>query len=194
MSKKKAKNRRDAAHNSSRQLDSVNTSLPDRIKAVPYKAKKTSKNNKGISKRKASKSSVIIAAVLCVAVAVAVIILINIFNNSSKSELVNSAWVPAVAHNASGDEVDMGEIYNTNYTAYQGSLSFADDGTFEFWLSPGTPDDGTHKGKYTIKNDSAIDVTFDNGESEEFEIVNKNGNISSIITEYKGYKVQFVKQ
>ena len=102
--------------------------------------------------------------------------------------------MPASAHNASGDEVEVGEIYNTNYTTYQGSLSFEDDGTFEFWLSPGAPDDGTHGGKYTIKDNSVIDVTFDNGESQNFKIEDKNGHIASITAEYEGYKVQFVKQ
>ena len=157
------------------------------------KAKKTSKNNKSVSKHKTSKAPFIIAAI-CIAIAVAVIVLINTFGNSLKSELVNSAWVPASAHNASGDEVEVGEIYNTNYTTYQGSLSFEDDGTFEFWLSPGAPDDGTHGGKYTIKDNSVIDVTFDNGESQNFKIEDKNGHIASITAEYEGYKVQFVKQ
>ncbi len=160
------------------------------------KSKKDLNYNKNASKRKTSKTTVIIAATLCAAIIVAVIIilLINIFSGSPKSELVNSVWVPAVAHNASGDEVEMGEIYNTNYTSYQGSLSFADDGTFEFWLSPGAPDDGTHKGKYTLENDSTISVTFDNGESEDFKIENKNGSITSITAEYEGYEVSFVKQ
>ena len=43
---------------------------------------------------------------------------------SLNAELTSSAWVPEGAKNASGDEVEMSEVYNTNYSAYQGSVSF----------------------------------------------------------------------
>ena len=100
------------------------------------------------NKKKKTTAVVFSAIAACVFIIVA-IVAVNVISSSKTAELTSSVWVPQGAKNASGDEVEMSAVYNTNYSAYQGSMSFSDDGTFKLWLSPGDPDDGTHNGKYT---------------------------------------------
>lgn len=160
--------------------------------------KKPSKNNKNnvVKKKKVNKISVIIwSAVATAFVAViAVAIVFSYTKNVKISQLCDYTWIPVSAHNASGDEVEMIEVYQTNYTSYQGSLTFSDDGTFSLWLSPGTPDDGTHSGKYELAEDNIINVTFDEGTSTSFDIERKDDKIESIIVYYDEYEICFNKQ
>lgn len=104
--------------------------------------------NRAVKKKnKKKKTTAIVSSVIAACVfIIAAIVAVNVLSPSVTAELTSSAWVPEGAKNASGDEVEMSEVYNTNYSAYQGSMSFSDDGTFTLWLSPGSPDDGTHSG------------------------------------------------
>lgn len=159
------------------------------------KKKNNTKQKAAIKPQKKSKKPLFVAlsaiAVLVIAAVIAVCIFIN---SSAKDKLADTSWIPSSAKSASGDEVEMIDVYETNYTAYQGSLSFNDDGTFNFWLTPGDPNDGTHSGKYTLSDDkSKINAEFDNGVTTEFSIIRDNGDISYISVDYNGYKVQFVK-
>lgn len=139
--------------------------------------------------------------VVCYSVA-AVIILIAVtlftiwfcLKNSKISQLCNYSWVCSSAENASGDEVELSEIYRTNSTSYQGSLTFNDDGTFSLWLTPGSPDDGTHSGKYKFSSDSELDITFDEGTHTSFKLIYNNNIISNIIVKYQDYDITFKKQ
>ena len=105
--------------------------------------------NRAVKKKnKKKKTTAIVSSVIAACIfIIAAIVAVNVLSPSVTAELTSSAWIPEGAKNASGDEVEMSEVYNTNYSAYQGSMSFSDDGTFTLWLSPGSPDDGTHSGK-----------------------------------------------
>ena len=110
-----------------------------------------------------------------------------------KSDLCNYQWISSSALNASGDEVPMAAVYNTNYTSYQGTLNFNDDDTFSLWLSPGTIEDGTHTGVYDIVDNTKIDVVFHDSTYTSFYIHQENGEISSISLKYEDYEVFFTK-
>ena len=114
-------------------------------------------------------------------------------NKKKKTTAIVSS-VPEGAKNASGDEVEMSEVYNTNYSAYQGSMSFSDDGTFTLWLSPGSPDDGTHSGKYTVSASDKVNLSFDDGTNTSAALTQKNGKISAVVLKYNDYEITFVKQ
>ena len=111
---------------------------------------------------------------------------------SGSIELGESTWIPMSAQNASGDEVLLNEVYNNNYTNYQGSLIFHSDGTFNFWMSPGDPSDGTHSGTYKLKGDK-INVLFDDDTQSQFD-VKKSGDSEFIVVTYNGYDVTFERQ
>ena len=95
--------------------------------------------NRAVKKKnKKKKTTAIISSVIAACIfIIASIVAVNVLSPSVTAELTSSAWIPEGAKNASGDEVEMSEVYNTNYSAYQGSMSFSDDGTFTLWLSPG---------------------------------------------------------
>ena len=145
-----------------------------------------SKNNKkkntkvNIPKKKKSKKLPIFLLLAVVLVIIIIVVVVSVSSCSNVSQLYNSAWVPYTAHNASGDEVEMSGVYNTNYSYYQGSLTFKDDGTFSLWLSPGTPDDGTHSGTYKLEADDKISVKFDEGTQTTFNLIRDNGEIKNI--------------
>ena len=107
-------------------------------------------------------------------------------------DLPNTVWVPLRATDASGDEVTTEEVYGTVYSNYQGSLSFEENKTFELWMGPGDPTDGTHTGMYEQK-DGKIYVHFDNDAEETFDIRN-NGETTLIVVPYGEYEVYFSKQ
>lgn len=88
--------------------------------------------NRAVKKKnKKKKTTAIISSVIAACIfIIAAIVAVNVLSPSVTAELTSSAWVPEGAKNASGDEVEMSEVYNTNYSAYQGSMSFSDDGTF----------------------------------------------------------------
>ena len=106
--------------------------------------------------------------------------------------LGNTVWVPLRAVDASGDEVALSDIYNANYSNYQGSLSFQENNTFELWMGPGNPNDGTHSGMYEQK-DGKVNVFFDDDSVEQFDIQNYGDN-TLLVVPYNGYEVYFNKQ
>lgn len=153
------------------------------------------KKNTKVNIPKKKKSKKLLIFFISAVIAFLLIIMIVAFNSGSNvSELYDYTWIPYTAHNASGDEVDMTEVYNTNYSSYQGSLTFKDDGTFSLWLSPGTPDDGTHSGTYKLESADKISVQFDEGTQTTFDIVRDNGEIKNIIVNYDAYEVTFSRQ
>ncbi len=131
-------------------------------------------------------------AALISAFAAALICLIVFTACNGSVNLSDTLWIPASANNASGDEVDIREVYNSHYSNYQGSLSFSSNGTFELWLSAGDPTDGTHTGTYELAGDK-INVLFDDDTQSQFDIVTKGGEQCIVVT-YDGYDVYFTKQ
>ena len=130
---------------------------------------------------------VIIAAVI--ACAVTAVVLIN-QHNKVANQLYDTRWVPVSAKNASEDEVELSEVYDVMYSNYQGNLTFSKDGTFELWMSPGMPDDGTHSGTFELDGDT-IKATFDEGTKTEFYIQREDGLIKTIKLGYSDYTVYF---
>ncbi len=148
------------------------------------KATTSKKSNKKSTNKKSSngKKIAILLSIIAIAV-VAVVVSVILFGNNGY-DITSKTWYSQRATTASADEVDLQEIYNNNYSTYQGSLTFRNDNTFELWLTAGNPDDGTHKGKYSIK-ENKINVTFDNGEERVYTIHTDNkGNITEIEVPY----------
>lgn len=153
------------------------------------------KNNKINMTNKNKSKKMPIFVISAIVIIVALVVVISLFNlGSNASELYDYMWIPNIAHNASGDEVEMSEVYNTNYSSYQGSLTFKDNGTFSLWLSPGSPDDGTHSGTYKLESEDKIAIQFDEGTQTTFDIIRDNGEIKNIIVNYNTYEVKFSKQ
>ncbi len=136
---------------------------------------------------------VIIGLSFVVAVA-ALITYIMLKPPTTQKEISRILWSADSAQDASGDEVEMDEIYKSYYSTYNGSITFSENGTFNFWLGPGNPDDGKHTGKYTVKDSSTLSAVFDNGEQTEFKINRTDGEVTSITADYNGYKVNFVNK
>ena len=82
--------------------------------------------NRAVKKKnKKKKTTAIVSSVIAACIfIIAAIVAVNVLSPSVTAELTSSAWIPEGAKNASGDEVEMSEVYNTNYSAYQGSMSF----------------------------------------------------------------------
>lgn len=159
--------------------------------------KKFIKTQQKPKKKAINRKTAVTATVVVVLVAAAVVLLLfrSVSQSANLSQFTDVSWVCTSAHNASGDEVELSEVYNTNYSSYQGSLNFSDDGTFSLWLSPGSPDDGTHVGNYKIESDSEIKVTFSGGYECSFDVNRKKGEIISIVVPYGDYyEVYFTKQ
>lgn len=152
--------------------------------------------NRAIKKKnKKKKTAAVVSSVIAACVfAIIAIVAVNMLSSSDTSDLTSASWAPEGAKNASGDEVEMSEVYSTNYSSYQGSMTFSDDGTFKLWLSPGNPDDGTHSGKYTLSDSDKINLSFDDGTNTSASLSRKNGKISAIVLNYNDYEVTFVKQ
>lgn len=157
------------------------------------KNKKSSAKAKQTRKKQSKKLPIIISCVIVVIIIVASAILtVSCSSQQNRNnEFCTYQWIPSTAKNASGDEVEMSEIYNTNYTSYQGSLTFNEDGRFSLWLSPGTADDGTHTGSFTVNSDDEIEAFFDDGTNTKFKIERKNGTANGIIINYNDYEIYF---
>lgn len=156
-------------------------------------AKNTKKTAQNQAKKKPRLLKIIIGtAVALVCAAAVVLLVINAHTESAKHVLRNTEWKSLSALNASGDEVDVREVYNVRYSQYQGKLTFDGENGFELWLRPGDPSDGTHSGKYEINGDKA-DVTFDEGTKTAFELTRTEGSITAIDVLYDGYTVTFVR-
>ncbi len=160
------------------------------------KKKKSVVNNQKSTKKLYKKRiiAVVTIAVLIAAVITAAVVSKSCYDSSSNAQLVSSTWVPTSAKNSTGDEVELSEVYNNNYTGYQGSLAFSEDGTFSLWLTPGTPDDGTHSGTYEVVDDGTIKAYFDEGTQTVFKMNRENNQVNSIVMNYDEYSVCFTKQ
>lgn len=156
------------------------------------KNKKSSAKSKHPPKKQSKQLLIIISCVIvAIIISSAILIVSCSYRQNRSNELCVYQWIPSTAKNASGDEVQMSEIYNTNYTSYQGSLTFKDDGSFSLWLSPGTADDGTHTGSFTVNSDDEIEAYFDDGTNTKFEIKRKDGVADGIIINYNDYEIYF---
>ena len=158
--------------------------------------KKTIKSyskSKQPQKKQPKKLPIIISCIIvAIIIAASAILIVSCYSQQNRqSELCSYQWIPSTANNASGDEVEMSEIYNTNYTSYQGSLTFNEDGRFSLWLSPGTSDDGTHTGSFNVNSDDEIEAYFDDGTNTKFRIERKNGSANGIIINYNDYDIYF---
>ena len=157
------------------------------------KNKKSSAKAKQTRKKQSKKLPIIISCVIvAIIIAASAILTVSCSSHQNRNnELCTYQWIPSTAKNASGDEVEMSEIYNTNYPSYQGSLTFNEDGRFSLWLSPGTADDGTHTGSFTVNSDDEIEAFFDDGTNTKFKIERKNGTANGIIINYNDYEIYF---
>lgn len=157
------------------------------------KPKKSSAKSNQPQKKQSKKFPIIISIIVLAIITAATTLSIVSCSSQQKrnNELCAYQWIPSTAKNASGDEVEMSEIYNTNYTSYQGSLTFNEDGRFSLWLSPGTSDDGTHTGSFTVNSDDEIEAYFDDGTNTKFKIERKNGSANGIIINYNDYEIYF---
>ena len=140
-------------------------------------------------KRKVRTIVVLVIVAAVIACTVTAVILIN-QHNKAANQLYDTRWVPVSAKNASEDEVDLAEVYNVKYTNYQGYLTFDKEGTFQLWMSPGSPEDGTHSGTFELDGDT-IKATFDEGTKTEFYIQREDGLIKTIKLGYDEYTVYF---
>ena len=137
----------------------------------------------------------IIAAVIAALLVAALVVFIVIRTNedSAKHVLLNTTWVSQTAKTASGDEVDIREVYNVKYSNYQGTLSFDGENGFELWLHPSDISDGTHKGSYELDGDK-LKASFDGGTDAEFSLTRNDGGIVRIDVPYDNYVVSFFSQ
>lgn len=154
---------------------------------------KKKNNSKKTVKPKKSNGKKIAVVLAIIAVAVAGIIVSVVLFGNKGYDITSKIWYSQSATTASADEVDLAYIYSNNYSSYQGSMTFRDDNTFELWLTAGNPDDGTHKGKYSLE-ENKINVTFDNGEERVYTIhTNDKGDITQIEVPYaNSYGEEFI--
>ncbi len=167
--------------NKQKQKKKQQQQLPSNI--IPFEMPKSKRDIK----------PVIIGLSFVVAIA-ALITYIMLKPPTTQEEISRILWSADSAQDASGDEVEMDEIYKSYYSSYNGSITFSENGTFNFWLGPGNPDDGTHTGTYTVKDSSTLSAVFDNGKQTEFKINRTDGEITSITADYNGYTVSFVNK
>ncbi len=147
------------------------------------------------TKKRPKKTIVIVSVALAVLVAAGVAFGIFMYQSTKDlRSLEDSVWVPKSADNASGDEVPMDEVYQTKYSNYRGSLKFKSDGTFDLWMSPGEPSDGTHTGKYELADDDTVSALFDDGTQCSFLLHREAGAIDGISIAYSDYIVYFVRE
>lgn len=158
------------------------------------KKKKSKKKKTALpKKRKKNYKSLIItlAVILAAAAAAAVSYCVYYFNSPESAGFVGKTYKCLKAYDASGDEAHLQDVYNVRYDAYQGSMTLNNDGTFSFWMKPGSADDGEHGGKYTYNKDKdIINATFGNNEKVKFKIArNADGSVEHIEVPYQGYTV-----
>ncbi len=158
------------------------------------KKKKPAQKSQPNSKKKFPIKPVI-AAVIAAALVAALVVLIVIrtSEDNAKHVLQNTAWVSQTAKTASGDEVDIREVYNVKYSNYQGNLTFDGENGFELWLRPGDISDGTHRGTYELDGDK-LKVSFEGGSDTEFILTRNNGEIVRIDVPFEDYVVSFFPQ
>ena len=159
------------------------------------KKRKKAGNKSAAPKKKPFPVKALIAGIIAAVLVAALVVFLVIQKNqdNARHELRSSYWVSQSAKNASGDEVDIREVYNVKYSNYQGRLEFDKDNGFELWLSPGDAADGTHSGTYEISGDT-VKATFDDGSTAEFALTRRDGAIAQIDVNYGEYTVSFFPQ
>ena len=154
--------------------------------------KKKQHNTKNQKKRFPVRRGVIGAAAAVLLIAAVVFLVLMTRAEQAKYALNGTDWVAQSAKNASGDEVDVREVYQVRYAQYRGTLSFDDTHHFSLWLQPGDASDGTHTGTYEIAGDKAV-ATFDSGDVAAFPLVVRDGQVMQIEVAYDDYVVTFVQ-
>ena len=156
--------------------------------------KKPAAEKKQRAKKKFPVRNLIICIIAAVLIALAVVFIVIAAQQDGKAhELRNTYWVSETARTASGDEVDVREVYNVRYSTYQGRLTFDGENGFELWLQPGDKGDGTHTGTYELDGDKGT-AKFDSGDEATFTILRSNGTVSEIDFDYGDYTVGFFRQ
>lgn len=155
-------------------------------------SKKKKKNN--ISKKKNKKHTKLIILISAVVLAAAVITFFAVKYAADNADYnaLNGEWYSVSANNASGDEVDINEVYDVRYSNYQGRMYFYDGKTFQLWLHPGDINDGTHSGSYEIK-ENEISFVFDDGVETTGRIERSGGGIEALRLDYGEYEIFFTK-
>lgn len=159
------------------------------------KKRKNAGKKPAVPKKKPFPVKALIAGILAVVLIAGIVVFAVVHANrdNAKYALRSSYWASQTAKNASGDEVDIREVYNVKYSNYQGRLEFDKDNGFELWLSPGDAADGTHSGTYEISGDT-VKATFDDGSTAEFALTRRDGAIAQIDVNYGEYTVSFFPQ
>ena len=160
------------------------------------KSKSNKKNNKKIRTKKSfNKLKIIIPIAAVFVIGIIIVIAAVAAQNPDtakiKNELCKTKWTPVSATDASGDEVEMAQIYNTYYSSYKGSLEYFDNDTFSFWMSPGVSSDGTHSGRYEVADGQTVNMYFDDGTNTKFSIKSEDNKIISIEVNYDEYQIIF---
>ncbi len=141
-------------------------------------------------KKKNYKPLIVTLAVIVVAIgAIAAAVIFS--GSSGKTDFIGKTLSASKAFDSSGDEAELADVYNVRYDAYKGTMTLNDDGTFSFWMTPGSKDDGVHGGKYSYDSDKEIiNATFDDGEKIKFKVIrNSDGTMKHIEVPYQGYTV-----
>ncbi|MBQ1453164.1 MAG: hypothetical protein IIZ23_04265 [Ruminococcus sp.] len=155
------------------------------------KKKKPAKKNKQPAKKPFPVKPFIGACIAAVLIAGLVVFLVFKTNEDNKKHLLRSTyWSSISAKNASGDEVDIREVYNVKASTFQGRLEFDKENGFELWLNQGDKDDGTHTGTYDLSDDK-LTATFDSGDVVDFPVIKNGGDIVRIDAPYGDYVVSF---
>ena len=154
--------------------------------------KKKQHKTKNQKKRFPVRRVVIGAAAAVLLIAAVVFLVLMTRAEQAKYALNGTDWVAQSAKNASGDEVDVREVYQVRYAQYRGTLSFDDTHHFSLWLQPGDASEGTHTGTYEIAGDKAV-ATFDSGDVAAFPLVVRDGQVMQIEVAYGDYVVTFVQ-
>ncbi len=163
-------------------------------KIMSKKNRKTNHKRSSHPKKKSHKKqifAVIISLAIIAVCVISAILIKSCYDSSDFAQLSNSSWIPVSAKNSSDDEVELAEIYNNNYTSYQGSLSFLNDSAFSLWLTPGEPDDGTHSGIYTFADEDTVNLKFDEGTETQLKIFKSENTVTTLALDYGEYTIYF---
>ena len=102
------------------------------------KKKKPAKKNKQPVKKPFPRKAVYRRVIAAVLIAGLVVFLVFRTNEDNEKHLLRSTyWALSARKTASGDEVDIREVYNVKASTYQGNLTFDGENGFELWLRPG---------------------------------------------------------
>lgn len=142
-------------------------------------------------KKKFTTAIFIICGVILAGILVTVSVLaVSILNPINKVEGKYKPYSAVVT--ATGESVELSEIYNYHASNYTGRLYLNSDKTFEYWVQLGD-DDGTHTGTYNVDlQSSKIIANFDSGDTDTFDFTtDKTGKLEAIIATYGDYSITF---